>query len=286
MSDEYLDKHIFTCKKLASKLANAKAKLELLTCGVDSGLFSSLRVHVGKFYTDNGLEEKKSVILKNCQNELLELSRVEAVNNLRICRENLRTFFEKDDVQSLGTENYKVLADICYSYESSVIIQLFKRHERKVNRFEQRACDKSKVKMPVKPDKKIRHRTKLRVWWHERQKLKRQKVSSQKQKCLDEKLVKIKSSNLVMNLSSQDIPDEMYFYLALGSTFVPAKTYDKHDFVFDAKNFCRKLAWSYYFSSNSTEDGSSTSPTPIILSLCLLMMLLITMNWRNMCKFV
>ena len=80
--------NFFTCKKLASKLANAKAKLELLSCGIDADLFSSLHVHVGKFYEDNGLEEQKSVILKNCQKELLELSRIEAVDNLRMCREN------------------------------------------------------------------------------------------------------------------------------------------------------------------------------------------------------
>ena len=50
MDSGILNKHICTCKKLASKLAKSKAKLELLTCGIDCDLFSSLRVHVGKFY--------------------------------------------------------------------------------------------------------------------------------------------------------------------------------------------------------------------------------------------
>ena len=97
-----MNKHIFTCKKLASKLAKSKAKLELLTCGIDTDLFSSLRVHVGKFYVENGLEEKKSVILKKCQKDLLELSRMEAVANLKRDRENIRTFFERGDVQGIA----------------------------------------------------------------------------------------------------------------------------------------------------------------------------------------
>ena len=59
-----MNKHIFTCKKLASKLAKSKAKLELLTCGMDTDLFSSLRVNVGKIYVDNDIQVKKNVILK------------------------------------------------------------------------------------------------------------------------------------------------------------------------------------------------------------------------------
>ena len=115
MDDEIMNKHIFTVKKLASKLAKTKAKLELLTCGMDTDLFSSLRVHVGKFYAENGLEEKKSVILKKCQKDLLELSRLEAVANLKRDRENLRTFFEKGDVQALSFDNYNYLVNMFLS---------------------------------------------------------------------------------------------------------------------------------------------------------------------------
>ena len=61
-----------------------------------------------------------------------------------------------------------------------------------------------------------------------------------------------------MNFSNQEIPDEMYFYLALGSTFVPSKVHEKHDFVFDAKDFCRKLAWKFYYSDTYTEGNDNT----------------------------
>ena len=63
-----------------------------------------------------------------------------------------------------------------------------------------------------------------------------------------------------MNFSTQEIPDEIYFYLALGSTFVPSKVHDKHDFVFDAKNFCRKLAWKFYYSDTYTRENDNDIP--------------------------
>ena len=71
MDDEKMNEHMFTCKKLASKLAKSKTKSELLTYGMDTDLFSSLRAHVGKFYAENGLKEQKSVILMKCQKYLL-----------------------------------------------------------------------------------------------------------------------------------------------------------------------------------------------------------------------
>ena len=255
-----MNKHIFTVKKLASKLAKTKAKLELLTCGMDTDLFSSLRVHVGKFYAENDLEEKKSVILKKCQKDLLELSRLEAVANLKRDRENLRTFFERGDVQALSFDNYNHLVNICHSHESSLIAKISKKHERKINFFGRNVCVDDSPECIIKPEKKIKHKYKRRLWRRERQKKKREILSAVRKKKLKEELERIKCSNLVMNFSSQEIPDEMYFYLALGSTFVPSKVHDKHDFVFDAKGFCRKLAWQFYFSDTYTQDNDNNTP--------------------------
>ena len=101
-----LKKHIFICKKLASKLARSKAKLELLSCDVDIDLFSSLRLHVGKLFNERYLEERKGELLRTCQKELLALSRMEAESNLKCDRENLKRFFEREDVQALDFESY------------------------------------------------------------------------------------------------------------------------------------------------------------------------------------
>ena len=70
---------------------------------------------------------------------------------------------------------------------------------------------------------------------------------------VQEEIQKIKDSNLVKNFSSEEIPDEAYLYLSLGSTFSSTVPPKKHDYVFDAKEFCRKLAWSSYHEEKKKE---------------------------------
>ena len=91
------------------------------------------------------------------------------------------------------------------------------------------------------------------MWRREKQK-KRGKVSLLKKEKLKIKLDRIKSSNLVQNFSNEEIPDEVYFYLALGSGFVPTKIHDKLAFIFDTKLFCRKLAWSLFYNEQYTTE--------------------------------
>ena len=61
--------------------------------------------------------------------------------------------------------------------------------------------------------------------------------SKEKEAIIHQEIENIKKSNLVKNFSSEIIPDEVYFYLALGSTFCPTAKKDKHDYNFDAKEF-------------------------------------------------
>ena len=254
-------KHIFTSKKLASKLARSKAKLELLSCDVDINLFSSLRLHVGKLFKERNLEERKGELLRTCQKELFALSRLEAESNLKCDRENLRRFFEREDVQALDFESYKILTNICHSHESALISRISKDHERKIRFFDQRlvAASSSVIRSNVKPEKKFKHRSKMKMWRREKQKKKRERVALQKKEKLQIKLDRIKSSNLVQNFSSEEIPDEVYFYLALGSGFVPTKIHDKHDFIFDTKLFCRKLAWSLFYHEQYAAEANDVN---------------------------
>ena len=60
---------------------------------------------------------------------------------------------------------------------------------------------------------------------------------------------------MVHNFSSQDIPDEAYLYLALKSTFAPVKDVKRHDHVYDAKLFGRKLAWAAYHHTKNTSPA-------------------------------
>ena len=256
--DKLEKRHIYSCKKLASKLARTKAKFELLSCGVDIDLYSSLRVHVGKKFENDCLEEKKRMVLRSCQKELLSLSRMEVVASLKKHREDFRTFFERKDVQSLCFEDYKTLTNICHSHEAFLLANISRRHKRKISFFANQSANVSHsiVNFVVKPEKKIKHRETLKIRRREKQKRKRAKVTAGKKEKQKLELEKIKSSNLVLNFSNEDIPDEAYFYLALGSTFVPTKRHDKHDYMYDAKYFCRKLAWSYFYNKPQSDSES------------------------------
>ena len=64
----------------------------------------------------------------------------------------------------LSIENDKLLTDICYSHKSSVIIQLFKKHERKITFFEQKLCrEQGPVDLISQPEKRVLHRTCLEL---------------------------------------------------------------------------------------------------------------------------
>ena len=111
------------------------------------------------------------------------------------------------------------------------------------------------ITVPV-PEKEAykRHRNNKRLV--SRRYDKRKRIRKQHRKSLEvQKEVKnIKESNLVKNFSSENtIPDEVYLYLALGSKFCPTSTPKMHDYIFDAKAFCRKLAWSAYHENRRIE---------------------------------
>ena len=116
-------------------------------------------------------------------------------DHLKCDRENLRRFFEREDVQALEYESYKILTNICHSHESALISKISKDHERKIPFFDKRliAASSSVIRSNVKPEKKIKHRSKLKMWRREKQKKKRERVSLQKREKLKTRLGRIKS---------------------------------------------------------------------------------------------
>ena len=69
------------------------------------------------------------------------------------------------------------------------------------------------------------------------------------------------------NFSSQDIPDEAYLCMSLGSTFAPVKNVKRHDHVYDAKLFGRKLAWAaYHHSKNTSPAVTEEVATPTVVA--------------------
>ena len=74
----------------------------------------------------------------------------------------------------------------------------------------------------------------------------RQNRSQKRQEYMKEKVDAIINNNVVVNLSSWDVPDLAYLYLAKGLNFIPSKDLDKYDLKYDALDFTRKLAWRSY----------------------------------------
>ena len=77
---------------------------------------------------------------------------------------------------------------------------------------------------------------------------------------LQEKVDNIINNNIVVNLSSFDIPDQSYLYLAYGLGFVQSKACSKEDLSFDVNDFLRKLSWRAYFKENPTPEGQDQGP--------------------------
>ena len=56
------------------------------------------------------------------------------------------------------------------------------------------------------------------------------------------------------NLSSIEIPDTAFLYLAKGLNFVESKKASKADLLYDTQEFLRKLEWKAFFHENPQED--------------------------------
>ena len=90
-------------------------------------------------------------------------------------------------------------------------------------------------------------------------KRRRKRIKEQKKLSVAEEIVKIKQSNLVKNFSSEETPDSAYAFLALGSTFCTTHTQKLHDYQFDTKIFCRKLAWAAYHVIRKREAEAASN---------------------------
>lgn len=123
-----------------------------------------------------------------------------------------------------------------------------KNHDRKINHFVKKLNVQFKGEAEVmKPEKKVKHVELKRLRNKERNKVKNIQRREKKREIMVAKIEVIKRSNLVHNLSSVEVPDSAYAFLALGSSFVPSKTGTKHDDVYDIKLFSRKLRWKAFF---------------------------------------
>ena len=91
----------------------------------------------------------------------------------------------------------------------------------------------------------------------------KKRLQLRKQTRLKSQVDEIKSSNLVVNLSSVDVPDLAYLFLANGLGFVESVPCVKENLTYDVNNFLRKLSWKGFWNSQPPTDPNvdNTSPT-------------------------
>ena len=176
--------------------------------------------------------------------------------------------------QALPYNDYKELSANVHRADEEFAQRLTRDIERKIKVYKKK-CEKENATsqactpaITIVPCRKRAHKKSKRMAKREYDKRKRHRKQEKKKISVKKEVEDIKNSNLVRNFSEEDVPDEAYLYLALGSTFCPKKPQNMHDFVFDTKEFCRKLAWRTYFqdqrkqAEDSSEDEFPQSPTP------------------------
>ena len=84
---------------------------------------------------------------------------------------------------------------------------------------------------------------------------------SQKMK---DRVEKIKKENVVINLSTEEIPDCVYIFLAKGIGYIRSQKANIHDMRYDTIEFIRKLKWRALFheKEDDTEPIASNTPQP------------------------
>ena len=181
-------------------------------------------------------------------------------------RKKLNLMYE--DMQKLPFQEFQNLHAKAKKAEERLQCTITKNMERKVQvfRMKERHPPLIYTQAPTLMKEKRRRHNKTRRYARKKyEKNKRHRQQAERRLLTSKEVQKIKESNLVKNFSSEDVPDEAYLYLALGSQFCPTKVPKMHDYTFDTKTFCRKLAWSAYHEHRRKEtehyDQNSDSST-------------------------
>ena len=242
-----------------------------MLCGYpdeDIYIFSSVRPKIGKVFSSDGFEERKKELLKSCRHDIIELGKEEAREILEKAKLDHAHIIE--ELQSLPPAQYRDLLNFSYRYEKKLLEQFTSKHQRKIEyhwRRKNTSSESLPTLVPSKPEKKKKHRLLLKERRKKRDKKRRSMKRKSRAADIKKIVEEIKNNNLVHNFSSQDIPDEAYLYLSLGSTFAPVKDVKRHDHDYDAKLFGRKLAWAaYHHSKNTSPAVTEEVATPTVVA--------------------
>ena len=253
--------------KLVKKLTLLKSQEKFLEdCG-KLDIFTSIRPRVGKTFDEANLQNELNKVIEEARLKIVDLGKREKGLEIKEVRGKLNKMYE--EIQELPASDFRNLHEKARKAEERLQCTISKTHERKVNVFVSRNTEYSSTDFStpsVESEPYRRHRRSQR--YIKRRYNKRKKIRKKRKKHLDieKEIQNIKESNLVKNFSTEDIPDEVYLYLALGSQFCPISSPRMHDYIYDTKAFCRKLAWSAYHESRKKEADDKDESFDILES--------------------
>lgn len=244
-------------QKLSKSLAHLKGKKQLLSNYGDVDIFTSLRPKMGKRYSDSCLEEKRLDAVRECRSKLIPLSLAEIDQEISDTRSKFDSTFVALSSSQISFDEYKKISKNAWQQELLSSQKVRKSHERKVNHLVQKLNIQFREGIPAKPEKKRKHKELKRLSNVEKNRVKNAGKRRKKHEMGQAEINHIKKSNLVYNMSSEEVPDSAFAFLALGSSFVPSKIGSKHDDIYDIKLFSRKLRWKAFFKSMPVMSGAS-----------------------------
>ena len=242
--------------RLTKKVTRLKSQEALLNNHGEKDIFSSIRPKVGKTFLNPVYEDEINRILKEARNKIVDVGKKEKTDELRQAKYELSQCYE--NAQVLPEYEFRSLCKRAKKIEISLSQNLQRESRRKIRVY------REKRKLPISiaenesqiiPEKRRRHHKTRRKEKKLYDKKKRKERQNERRIKVQEEINIIKESNLVKNFSSEEtIPDEVYLYLSLGSTFSSTVPPKKHDYVFDTKEFCRKLAWSAFHAEKKEKQ--------------------------------
>ena len=220
--------------RLTTSIAHLKEKIRLLTKYGDVDMFCSLRPKIGKRFSDGALEERRLTVLRECRLKIVPISVEELDQEILSTRLNIENIFDEMSQSQMSHDEYMKISNDSQKMEIRIASEVQKDHTRKVNHFVRKLNVGAKEsEAAMKPEKKIKHIELKRQKNVEKNRVKNAKKREKKRDEVKAQIQTIKSSNLVHNFSSMEVPDSAYMFLALGSLFVPSNSGSKHDDIYD-----------------------------------------------------
>lgn len=224
---------------LSEKLVKRELQLGLLrqvrenSVLLNTKILPSIRPKIGKLFHHRDLHQARVQILEQCA--IPEAQR--DTNRLQLSlNKALDRYEDRERIEKLiDDQNHRLTTTSLKRLDKKVKFHLDKAEQER---------QKSRPQQNIKRNNKRKRNAERRR--AERKKYRTSKAAKKVEWMKNHVEDNIKGK-LVINLSSQEVPDIAYLYLAKGLNFVESRPVAKEDLLFDVKEFLRKMEWKAYF---------------------------------------